>query len=81
MSEEAYKRVLDIAQAAAPALPPPVGDVVRFVAAALEWAIELIRNGMDPIKEIERIKSAKPGVDEAEEAWREELARKKDEIG
>ena len=76
MSEEAYKRVLDIAKAAAPALPPPFGDVVKFVAEALGWAIDLIRNGMDPIKEIQRIRSAKDGVDGAEEAWREELDRK-----
>lgn len=76
MSDEAYRAAFNTARAAAGFLPPPAKEVTLFVASALEWAIGLIRQGLDPIKEIERIKSAKQGISDTEDRWDEELGKK-----
>jgi hypothetical protein len=51
-------------------------DIGRFLTLALEWAVDLLEKGIDPISEIQRIKEAKEELKEVGETWKEELEKK-----
>lgn len=56
--------------------PGTVGVVLQIVSAALRFAVDLARQGLDPIAHIERIHAADKRLSEVEGSWAQKLHEK-----
>lgn len=56
--------------------PGTVGVVLQIVSVALRFAVDLVRQGIDPIEHIERIHSADEKLLGVEGSWAQKLREK-----
>lgn len=65
--------VASILDSAAPSVPGVGGTVMRALAAASRFIVDIAAQGLDPVKHIERLHAADPALKGVRSEWKQKL--------